>query len=201
MSSRLSQFVALAALVLAGATTSYAASSQQFAQTELRRVRLNSERLLKMNPIQGRRVAGVIRDLESHQLRPLIDGAVFRTPAEQAALVRKGYSKTYFSFHNAYRLDPKTRRVLPDSLAADVVDADRLWNVDRSFWLKLNSAALAHGSTTGIAWGLSTVNRQRLALAIATKEWHYKGPLGWDTAHVQPYGMTVAQAKRGVRPK
>ena len=193
--------VAKAQALAARAQLAQTKELQKYTASELRRVRLNSERLLKMNPTQGRRVAAVIADLEGHKLRPLIDVQVFRTPAQQRALVAKGYSKTLFSFHNAYRLDPRTGKVLPDSLAADIVDFDRQWRAPKSFWLKLNSAALAHSSTTGIDWGLSTKNRQRLALAVATKEWSYPGPLGWDVAHTQPRGLTIPQAKRGVRPQ
>lgn len=175
---------------------SQAKAGQQFAQSEARREKSNKDRLLKMYPVQQRRVAAVLRDMEAHDYRPLIDAQVYRSAAQQADLVRRGHSKVYYSFHNVTGKGGK-----PESLAADVVDAAKLWDADRAFWLKLNSSALAHSSTTGIAWGLSTAQRQRLALAIATREWNYNGPLGWDTAHVQARGLTIAQAKRGLRPQ
>lgn len=176
--------------------TAQAKAAQQFAESETRRARVNSERLLKMYPVQARRVAAVIKDLEGHKYRPLIDAQVYRSAAQQADLVRRGHSKVYYSFHN---VTGKTGR--PESLAADVVDAAKFWDADRAFWMKLNSSAHAHSSTTGVAWGLSTANRARLAAAIAGKNWDYKGLLGWDTAHVEPRGLTISQAKKGARPQ
>lgn len=170
--------------------------------SEARRQADNAARLQKIYPTLRPKVAAVLSDLEHHGHRPLIDFQVHRTPAEQAALVRKGYSHTYYSYHNV--TGPKSKQFpkgRPESLAADITDCRWFWNSPQPFWLKLARSAEMHDMNTGIYWGLPTVQRQRLRLAIATQEFDYRGPLGWDTAHIEARTVTLSQAKRGLRPK
>ncbi len=166
---------------------------------ELRRHSDNAARLTKINPQMRPKVAAVIRDLESHGDRPVIDAGVWRTPAQQAAKVRAGNSKVRFSFHNC-----STRGGAPDSLAADISDARFGWNSgDRanSYWLRLASAAQSHNLTTGIYWGLSPADRARIRAAIAKRDWAARIRRGWDAAHCQITGISLPQAERGVRPR
>lgn len=163
---------------------------------ELKRGRDNTARLARMHPAMQPKVRAVLSDLEAHGYRPLIDGQVHRTPAQQAALVRKGHSKTYYSFHN---VTGKNGRA--ESLAADITDARWAWQSGHVFWLKLSASAYSHNLGTGIDWGLSTTQRERLREAIRRRNFKYRGALGWDTAHVQVKGITLPQARRGVRPR
>jgi hypothetical protein len=161
----------------------------------------NETRLLKLNPYMRPKVAAVVSDLERHGLKPLIDGAIFRTPAEQAALVRKGHSKVLYSYHNANSCDGRPRPCNPkaDALAADIVDGQLFWKAGTPFWLKLASSAESHDLESGIYWGLSQAKRQTIRNTIRAKRWNDRPVLGWDTAHVEARGLSLAQAKAGKR--
>lgn len=163
------------------------------------RTRDNEARLQKINPALRPKVAAILADLEEHKYQPLIDSGVWRSPSQQAAKVRAGVSKTLFSHHTATTKDGK-----PDALAADITHKPWGWantKANRTFWLKLASSAQAHGMTTGIYWGLSQANRNKIKAAIKAKNWNYSGPLGWDTAHAEVVGISIMQAKAGKRPK
>lgn len=155
----------------------------------------NAQRVARMSPYMQPKVKAVISDLEHHGHRPAIDGAVWRSPAEQRALVAKGYSTVLYSFHNC-----STPAGKPDSLAADITDAPLFWNASKGYWLKLASSAESHDLTTGIYWGLSQANRAKIHTAVARRDWNAPVSLGWDTAHVEPTGITLGQAKKGLRP-
>jgi hypothetical protein len=161
----------------------------------------NATRLQELNPYMRPKVAAVVSDLERHGLKPLIDGAIFRTPAEQAALVRKGHSKVLYSYHNANTCDGRARPCSPkaDSLAADIVDGQLFWSAGTPFWLKLASSAQSHDLDSGIYWGLSEARRKMLRDVIESKQWNAQPRLGWDTAHVQVRGLSLVQAKAGKR--
>lgn len=161
----------------------------------LQRKTLNAARLLKLNPAMRRKVAAIIADLEAHGYQPLIDAQVWRSPAQQAKLKAQGRSKVSYSFHNC-----TTRAGLPDSLAADITDARYGWESPKAFWLTLAAAAQAHGCTTGIYWGLSVDKRIKIRKAIARRDFNALVELGWDTAHVEPSGLTLDEAKAGKRP-
>jgi hypothetical protein len=167
-------------------------------QGEAKRQRDNTARVAKMNPYMQPKIRAVIADMESHGYKPLIDVGVWRSPAEQAAKVRAGYSKTQFSFHTA--TTPKGK---PDSLAADITDTRWGWSASApdAYWLKLASAARSHDLDTGILWGLSATRRKIINDAIGKRNWKYSGPLGWDVAHVEQTQVTVGQARKGLRPR
>ena len=176
--------------------------------SEYRRKQDNSIRLQKLHEYMRPKVAHILTDLEMHGYRPLIDFQVYRTPAQQAALKRKGVSKVSYSFHN---VTGKNGR--PESLAADITNIEWGWTGPKQvkaqdrylymtpFWLKLASAAQNHDLTTGIYWGLNTKQRQAIRTAIVNRKFDAKLKLGWDTAHVQPVGITIPEARRGVRPR
>jgi hypothetical protein len=184
------------ALVFSLVLCATAANATAVANAEVVRRESNTARIGKMNPYMRPKVKAVLSDLEAHGYRPLIDSGVYRTPAEQREKVRKGYSKTLYSFHNATTLDGK-----PDSLAADITDARWGWDSGAAYWLKLAKSAEAHDLETGIRWGLKAEQRAKIDRVLAARDWQYRGSLGWDTAHVQPKGLSVSQAKRGIRPK
>jgi hypothetical protein len=147
---------------------------------EMRRRTANAERLTRISPAIRPKIAAVLSDLEGHGYRPLIDVGVWRSPAEQRAKVRAGYSKTLYSFHTCTAPGGKAA-----SLAADITDHRWFWNSPRPFWLVLAAAADGHDLTTGIYWGLSQAQRQRIHDAIARRDWNAKVALGWDTAHTE----------------
>lgn len=162
---------------------------------ELVRKQANTERLQLINPGMRPKVAAVIGDLEQHGYRPLIDKGVWRSQAEQAKKVAQGVSTVYYSYHNVTTPDGR-----PDSLAADITDNRWFWSSPKPFWLTLAGAAEAHGLTTGIYWGLSQADRNKIRQAIKVRNWNANVPLGWDAAHVEPANFTIAQAKAGKRP-
>jgi len=171
---------------------------------ETQRTSLNSERLLLVDLSIRNQVSGVLCDLESCGLRPLIASGVWRDPKEQYALYKKGVSKVTWGFHCATTPEGK-----PGSLAADIVDADRGWEVGNEFWLRLGNAARIHGLNWGGFFGLAEPQRIVLRKAFLTGDpveyfKHRDIPLaqvkrGWDPAHVETARVTIAQAKRGER--
>ena len=156
----------------------------------------NIDKLAECNPWLRAKSGAIIRDLQGHGYRPRIQEA-WRSPADQLTAYNAGRSKVRWGFHNATRPDGK-----PDALAADIVLDGAPYTEPREFLLKLYSSARAHGLETGILFGVSAVDRVRLAKAVAAGNWSYSGPIGWDPWHVQPRPdtLTIAQAKRGERP-
>lgn len=157
----------------------------------------NTSRVAKLNPYMQPKVKAILTDLESHGYRPLIDNGVWRTPAQQAAKLAAGVSTVSYSFHNASKAGKA------DSLAADITDIRWGWDNETShkdFWLKLAASAESHNLTTGIYWGTSDANRKAIHAALAKRNWAAPISLGWDQAHVEPTGITLSQAKRGLRP-
>lgn len=162
---------------------------------ELVRKQDNAERLQLINPGMRPKVKAVISDLEQHGYRPLIDKGVWRSAAEQARKKAAGVSQVSYSYHNVTTPDGR-----PDSLAADITDNRWFWQSPKPFWLTLAGSAESHGLTTGIYWGLSQANRNRIRQAIKVRNWDAPVQIGWDAAHVEPANFTIAQARAGKRP-
>jgi hypothetical protein len=140
--------------------------------------------------------AAVLRDLEAHGLSPLIDAAVWRSPAAQMKKYRDGVSKVKWSFHNA-----TSRGGHPEAMSVDITDADLLWNSPLSFWLRLASSAQAHQLECGIYWGLNASRRSAITAAISTNTWNPGNiSIGWDPAHIQVAGISLLSARFGKRP-
>jgi hypothetical protein len=154
----------------------------------------NAEMLLLVDKSIRAQVKAVLTDLEALKLRPLIASEVWRDPALQLKKFQEGTSKLKWGFHCATTPDGK-----PASLAADIVDANKLWGASRDFWLKLGSCALAHNLGWGGLWGLPASVRTGLREALAKKHWNANVKLGWDVAHVETTRVTVAEAKAGKR--
>lgn len=159
------------------------------------RRQLNAQRLGRINVNLRPKVAAILTDMESHGLDPLIDGAVWRSAAEQAELKRKGFSKVSYSYHNC-----STKAGGPDALAADIVSAAVGWNAPKSFWIMLGRCALAHGMDWGGFWGLPQSKRQALHTAIDKREFNSPVSLGWDVAHIEVHGISLLAARLGKRP-
>jgi hypothetical protein len=161
---------------------------------EATRKKANAERLLLVDKSIRAQVKAVLTDLEALNQRPLIAPEVWRSPALQLQKFKEGTSQLKWGFHCA-----TTPAGKPASLAADIVDANKLWGASRAFWLKLGSRALAHNLGWGGLWGLPVNVRTGLREALKNKNWRSKSKLGWDVAHVETTRVTIAEAKAGKR--
>jgi hypothetical protein len=164
---------------------------------EARRVSQNASCIAKMSPVMRPKIRAVLTDMESAGFKPIIDLAVYRTPAEQLKLYRAGHSKVTYSYHNATSKSGK-----PDSLAADIVDQRFGWTgkAPRLYWFLLARSGLVHDLYSGSHFGLSTSQRTKFRAALVLRDLAYSGPIGWDPAHLEPRGLSLAKAKAGLRP-
>ena len=155
----------------------------------------NTERLATLFPTFARRIARVIKSLESEGIRPRIQDA-WRSPEDQRKAFDTGHSKLLFGFHNVTGPDGR-----PESLAVDLLDDDAPLNVGKAYVLKLAAAAQAEGLITGVRWGVPTKLRAAIDTAIANADWDANVKIGWDPLHVEPTDITVAEARSGKRPQ
>ena len=162
--------------------------------TEDERKRLNAERLKLIDTSIRSRVAHVITDMEAAGHKPFIHGDVWRSPQKQIELFKRGVTKVRWGFHCA-----TTPQGKPGALAADVIDASKGWNAPATFWLALGAAAKKHGLHWGGYFGLTSTLKKALHDALGTSAATSRMKLGWDVAHVEIAGVTVAQAKAGKR--
>lgn len=161
---------------------------------EEKRKERNVQRLAELYPKFSKRVAAVIKSLEKQGKRPRIQDA-WRSPAEQLKAYNSGHSKLKFGFHNV-TADDGTK----EALAVDLLDDDSPAKEGREYLLRLAAAAQAQGLATGIRWGLPPKLREAIDAAIEAKDWAADIKVGWDPTHIEPVGLTVAQAKAGKRP-
>ena len=154
----------------------------------------NQQRLQELFPTVAARVAAVIRELEDEGWRPRIQDA-WRSVAAQEAAYEAGHSKLRYGFHNVTGADGR-----PEALAVDLLDDDAPLNPGKPYLLRLAAAAEQAGLATGIRWGLSAKLAQAIDSAISLRDWQAPVKIGWDPTHVQPAGLTVAQARAGSRP-
>jgi hypothetical protein len=159
----------------------------------------NDKMLAQIHPSIRPKVAAVMKDLRGHGWRPRIQQA-HRSAEQQANYVAAGNSKVKFSYHMATGKNGK-----PEALAADILDDDNLTYQDeddaRRFHLRLAASAWAHGLNTGTLWGLGQAKKAAVLAAVAAKDWDAVVVLGWDAGHVECKGITLAQARRGIRPE
>lgn len=161
-----------------------------------KRVSLNAERLTLVSPSIRQQVIGVLQDVEGAGFEPLIAKDVWRSPARQLELYRQGRSKAKWGFHCGTTPEGK-----PDSLAADIVDADFAWDAKQAFWLAVGRAAFERGLGWGGFWGLKPPQKAALeATIISPPAVPIKIALGWDVAHVEVAGISISEAKAGKRP-
>lgn len=162
--------------------------------TDARRNERNAQRVTELFPAFRARIVKVIAELEEAGLRPRIQDA-WRSPADQLAAFENGTSKLKFGFHNVTGASG-----VKESLAVDMLDDDSPLNSRRPYLLQLAAAAQRNGLTTGIRWGLPKALRDVIDDVIATADWNRPVKIGWDPTHVEPVGITAADAKNGARP-
>lgn len=161
---------------------------------ETARRQRNQQRLQELHPAFAARVAALIRELEDEGWRPRIQDA-WRSPAAQAAAFESGHSKLRYGFHNVTGDDGR-----PEALAVDLLDDDAALNPGKPYLLRLAAAAEHAGLATGIRWGLSLRLARAIDAAITLRDWQAPVKIGWDPTHVEPVGLSVAQARAGQRP-
>lgn len=163
--------------------------------TENDRAARNTQMLRECFPVFADRVGRIIMALEAMGYRPRIQEA-YRSPQDEAAAKASGHSEVSWSFHNAVDEDGR-----PAALAVDLLDDDSPLKPSNKYCLRLAALAARHLCQTGILWGLNPQLRAEVKDAYMTGDWNYAGQLGWDALHVECADVTLAQAKRGIRPK
>ncbi len=161
---------------------------------EAARHRRNRERLQELHPAFAARVAAVIDELQAEGWRPRIQTA-WRPADDQAATQAAGHTRLKFGFHNITGANGE-----PQALAADLLDGDSPLDPGKPYLLRLAAAAENAGLTSGIRWGLPSALARAIDVAITNREWQAPVKIGWDPTHLQPQGLTVAQARAGQRP-
>jgi len=161
--------------------------------TDDARLDLNRRHLAQCHPAFRQQLSQVIARLQMLGERPRIQQA-WRSPAEQMDAFTSGHSKLRWGFHNATALDGT-----PEALAADVLDDDHPLNPTRAYLFALARESRAVGLTTGIDWGLPTAIKVALVKALV-HDVTWEGKIGWDPTHLEISGVTVAQARAGIRP-
>ena len=161
---------------------------------EADRKRRNESRLEQLYPTFRARLEQVIVALEAEGIRPRIQDG-WRSEENQRKAYESGKSKLLFGFHNV-----TSKAGAPEALAVDLLDDDNPLNPPTTYLLKLAAASEMVGLTTGLRWGLPRALRDAIDNAIATKSWLEKVKLGWDPCHVETTGISVSEARRGLRP-
>ena len=162
--------------------------------TELQRTKRNEEKLLELFPAFRKRLTKVIIELEHMGLRPRIQDG-YRSSADQLKAFNNGHSKLRYGFHNVTGLNG-----VKESLAVDLLDDDKPLNMSVSYLLKIAFVCEKNGLETGIRWGLPNQLKEAINNALAAKNFDAPIKVGWDPTHIQPKGITVAEAKKGKRP-
>lgn len=155
----------------------------------------NGDRLRQCHPVFRIALKRVLHTLEQDGYRPRIQDA-YRSPELQMAAYASGHSSVRWSFHNATSVTGQ-----PEALAADVLDDDAPLAPGRRFLLALAIAADGQGLQTGITWGLPDALRQAVLQAIAARTPDAVVKIGWDPCHVEVRGLTLAEAREGLRPE
>ena len=99
------------------------------------RVERNKQRLGECFPVFAKRVANVIKDMETLGFRPRIQDA-HRTIEDQLKAFNNGFSDVKFGFHNVTGATGK-----PESLAVDLLDDDHPLAPPRKYVITLASVA------------------------------------------------------------
>jgi len=158
------------------------------------RLQRNKDMLVECFPTFRKAVAAVLKEMEGRGFRPRIQDA-WRSPEEQLEAFNTGHSKLKFGFHNVTGADGAK-----ESLAVDVIDDDHPLDSAKRYLLNLADCARKRGLQTGILWGLPAGLRDGVDQAIADGRFDAPVKIGWDPTHIEPVGMTAAEAKGGKRP-
>lgn len=162
---------------------------------EAARIDRNKQRLGELFPAFAKRVAAVIKEMESLGFRPRIQDA-HRTIADQLKAFNNGFSDVKFGFHNVTGAGGK-----PESLAVDLLDDDHPLSPTRKYVITLASVAQKQKLHSGIFFRLKTAaERKALQDAIDKLNFDLRVRIGFDPTHLEPTGLTIAQAKAGARP-
>ena len=146
---------------------------------EQKRKERNEQRVTELWPAFSARIKKVIANLEAQGIRPRIQDG-YRSPADQLKAFNTGHSKLKYAVY--------------------MLDDDHAAQEGPEYLLHLAAAAEANGLTTGVRWGLPAKLAKAIDDAIASKNWKAKVKVGWDPCHVEPVGISPAQAKAGKRP-
>ncbi|MBN2054823.1 hypothetical protein JW905_07870 [bacterium] len=158
------------------------------------RKKRNEDRLMELYPTFRARVRQVLGTLEASGIRPRIQDA-WRSPEDQEIAFRNGFSKLRFGFHNITAEDGTK-----EALAVDILDDNAPLKPGRDYLLRLAAAAEEAGLVTGIRWGLPKRCAAAIDEATATHNWRARVKIGWDPTHVEPKGLSIAEARSGRRP-
>jgi hypothetical protein len=161
---------------------------------EANRKQRNADRIKECYPTFATRLKLVISDLENEGFRPRIQDA-HRSIADQLEAFEKGHSKVKFGFHNVTGANGR-----PESLAVDLLDDDHPLDPPRKYLLCLAALVQKHGLNTGIYFGLPAALRVGLKAAIDSGDFSPGIKIGWDPTHIEPTGITIAQARGRKRP-
>jgi hypothetical protein len=154
----------------------------------------NQQRLTELYPTFAAKLSKVIQELEADGLRPRIQDA-WRSEADQLKAYRSGHSKLKYGFHNVTGSQGQK-----EALAVDLLDDNSPLRPSSNYLLRLAAAAERNGLTTGVRWGLPRNLANAINTAIANQNWTAQVKVGWDPTHIESTGITVAQAKQGLRP-
>ncbi len=161
---------------------------------EADRLQRNQTRLQEMYPYFSVRVQALLKELEAAGYRPRIQDA-WRSPEDQLKAYRSGTSQVQFGFHNVTGANGAK-----EALAADILDDDHINDTKTHYMLHLAAAAEHNGLTTGVRWGLTDTYSKAIDSAIAAQTWTVPIHVGWDPLHVEVTGVTIPEAKKGLRP-
>lgn len=161
---------------------------------EAARLARNTQRLTEMFGPMAPVVRRVLNRMEKQKFRPRIQSA-WRSEADQLLAFQRGTSEVKFGFHNVTGAGG-----VKQSLACDVLDDDHPLGPPTRYLLALAIAARAEGLETGIAWNLKPALAAGVEAAIAARDLDRPVKIGFDPTHIQPVGITIAQAKSGKRP-
>lgn len=155
----------------------------------------NTARLAECWPPFAAAVIRIIAQLEGVGFRPRVQDG-YRTPAAQLEAFRSGHSKLKYGFHNVTRADGT-----PESLAVDLIDDDHPLASPAGYCVAVAAFAGAEGCQTGLRWGVPSAMQGPIDRALAARDWSGLGvKMGWDPTHIEPVGITPAEAKAGRRP-
>jgi hypothetical protein len=161
---------------------------------ETERIQRNQSRLQELYPYVSIRVQAILQELEAAGYRPRIQDA-WRSPEDQLKAYRAGTSQVQYGFHNVTGANGRK-----EALAADVLDDNHVPGAKTDYMLHLAAAAEKNGLTTGIRWGLTDSYSKAIDAAIAAQTWTVPIHVGWDPLHVEVTGITIPEAKKGLRP-
>lgn len=162
--------------------------------TEAQRYARNEAILAELWPPLATRVRTILSLLEGWGHRPrLQDG--WRSLEDQKEKVRLRLSEVPWSLHNATGAGGRK-----EALAVHVYDDDAPLNPTPAYLLKLLNAARQVDCTTGLLFGLPATQKARVVELADLQLWSADYKPGWDALHVEPQGLTEADARAGVRP-